>query len=59
MSRKKLKHCNAVHSLGAIAILVRTGAQTREFEERFLTFGIKYRVIGGQDFMKDWKFVMP
>ncbi len=38
------------HSLGAIAILVRTGAQTREFEERFLTFGIKYRVIGGPRF---------
>lgn len=38
------------HRLGEMAILVRTGAQTREFEERFLTFGIKYRVIGGPRF---------
>lgn len=36
--------------LGSMAVLVRTAAQTREFEERFLTFGIKYRVIGGLRF---------
>jgi DNA helicase-2/ATP-dependent DNA helicase PcrA len=34
-------------SLNQMAILVRAGFQTREFEERFLTLGIPYRVIGG------------
>jgi DNA helicase-2/ATP-dependent DNA helicase PcrA len=33
-----------------MAILVRAGFQTREFEERFITLGINYRVIGGQRF---------
>jgi DNA helicase-2/ATP-dependent DNA helicase PcrA len=33
-----------------IAILVRTGAQTREFEERLMVFGLPYRVIGGPRF---------
>jgi DNA helicase-2/ATP-dependent DNA helicase PcrA len=33
-----------------IAILVRAGFQTREFEERFITLGIPYRVIGGPRF---------
>ncbi|WP_033406187.1 ATP-dependent helicase [Kiloniella laminariae] len=37
-------------SLDSMAILVRAGAQTREFEERFLTLGIPYRVIGGARF---------
>lgn len=37
-------------SLGQIAILVRAGFQTREFEERFVTLGIPYRVIGGPRF---------
>ncbi len=36
--------------LSDIAILVRTGAQTREFEERFITLGLPYRVIGGPRF---------
>ena len=36
--------------LGQIAILVRTSAQTREFEERFLTLGLAYRVVGGLRF---------
>ncbi|TXH32662.1 MAG: DNA helicase II [Rhodospirillaceae bacterium] len=36
--------------LGDIAILVRAGFQTREFEERFITLGIPYRVIGGPRF---------
>jgi DNA helicase-2/ATP-dependent DNA helicase PcrA len=36
--------------LGHIAVLVRAGAQTREFEERFITVGIPYRVIGGPRF---------
>ena len=38
------------HSLNEIAILVRAGYQTREFEERFFTLGIPYRVIGGPRF---------
>ena len=38
------------HSLNEIAILVRAGFQTREFEERFITLGIPYRVIGGPRF---------
>jgi DNA helicase-2/ATP-dependent DNA helicase PcrA len=38
------------HRLGEIAILVRTGAQTRAFEERFLTLGLPYRVVGGPRF---------
>src|SRR5215470_13002679 len=36
--------------LGDIAILVRAGFQTREFEERFITLGVPYRVIGGPRF---------
>ncbi|MBM3572446.1 MAG: DNA helicase II [Alphaproteobacteria bacterium] len=36
--------------LASIAILVRAGFQTREFEERFLTLGLPYRVIGGPRF---------
>ncbi len=38
------------HKLGQIAVLVRAGFQTREFEERFLTLGMPYRVIGGPRF---------
>ncbi|GAC1339928.1 MAG: UvrD-helicase domain-containing protein [Acetobacteraceae bacterium] len=38
------------HSLGEIAILVRTTAQTRAFEERMITLGIPYRVVGGLRF---------
>jgi DNA helicase-2/ATP-dependent DNA helicase PcrA len=37
-------------ALSDIAILVRAGFQTREFEERFLTLGLPYRVIGGLRF---------
>src|SRR5262249_31566554 len=37
-------------ALADIAILVRAGFQTRGFEERFLTMGIPYRVIGGLRF---------
>ncbi len=36
--------------LDEVAILVRAGFQTREFEERFITLGIPYRVIGGPRF---------
>jgi DNA helicase-2/ATP-dependent DNA helicase PcrA len=38
------------HKLSQIAILVRAGFQTREFEERFITLGLPYRVIGGPRF---------
>ncbi|MCB1592429.1 MAG: UvrD-helicase domain-containing protein [Alphaproteobacteria bacterium] len=37
-------------SLGQIAVLVRTGFQTREFEERFIKLGLPYRVVGGPRF---------
>jgi len=36
--------------LTTMAILVRTSAQTREFEERLITLGIPYQVIGGLRF---------
>ncbi len=38
------------HALREIAILVRAGFQTREFEERFITLGIPYRIVGGLKF---------
>ena len=37
-------------NLSDMAILVRASFQTREFEERFITLGIPYRVIGGPRF---------
>ncbi len=36
--------------LNDIAVLVRTGFQTREFEERFIKLGLPYKVIGGPRF---------
>lgn len=33
--------------LSEMAILVRAGFQTREFEERFLTLGVPHRIVGG------------
>ncbi|MHA1153824.1 MAG: ATP-dependent helicase [Alphaproteobacteria bacterium] len=36
--------------LSETAILLRTGAQSREFEERFITLGLPYRIIGGARF---------
>lgn len=36
--------------LGQMAVLLRTGFQTREFEERFIKLGIPYRVVGGPRF---------
>ena len=36
--------------LGNIAILVRASFQTREFEDRLLTLGLPYRVVGGLRF---------
>ena len=38
------------HKLNDIAILVRASFQTREFEERMITLGIPYRIIGGPRF---------
>ena len=38
------------HKLSEMAILVRAGAQTRAFEERLITLGIPYRVVGGLRF---------
>jgi DNA helicase-2/ATP-dependent DNA helicase PcrA len=37
-------------ALNQIAVLVRAGFQMREFEERFITLGIPYRVVGGPRF---------
>jgi DNA helicase-2/ATP-dependent DNA helicase PcrA len=37
-------------NLSQIAVLVRAGFQTREFEERLLVLGIPYRVVGGPRF---------
>jgi DNA helicase-2/ATP-dependent DNA helicase PcrA len=37
-------------SLAEIAILVRAGFQTRAFEERMITLGVPYRIIGGLRF---------
>ncbi len=38
------------HPLNEMAILVRASFQMREFEERFITLGLPYRVIGGPRF---------
>ncbi|RAI38942.1 ATP-dependent helicase [Rhodoplanes roseus] len=38
------------HRLDEIAILVRASFQMREFEDRFVTLGLPYRVIGGPRF---------
>lgn len=37
-------------NLSQMGVLVRTGFQMREFEERFIQLGISYRVIGGPRF---------
>ena len=38
------------HSLDQMAILVRASFQMREFEDRFVTLGVNYRVVGGPRF---------
>ena len=38
------------HALSQIAILMRASFQMREFEDRFVTLGLPYRVIGGPRF---------
>ncbi|MGA7073820.1 ATP-dependent helicase [Bradyrhizobium sp.] len=40
----------AKENLNEIAILVRASFQMREFEDRFITLGLSYRVIGGPRF---------
>jgi DNA helicase II / ATP-dependent DNA helicase PcrA len=35
------------HKLAHMAVLVRATFQTREFEDRFITLGVSYRIIGG------------
>ena len=37
----------AKENLNEVAILVRASFQMREFEDRFVTLGLPYRVIGG------------
>jgi DNA helicase-2/ATP-dependent DNA helicase PcrA len=41
---------NRGHKLNDMAVLVRAGFQTREFEERLITLGLPYRIIGGARF---------
>ncbi len=42
-----------------MAILVRASFQMREFEDRFVTLGLNYRVIGGPRFYERWKSATP
>ena len=50
-SATRSRRCSARrHALSEIAILVRAGFQTREFEERFIALALPYRVIGGPRF---------
>jgi DNA helicase-2/ATP-dependent DNA helicase PcrA len=44
------QHQRRGHLLNDMAILVRASFQMREFEERFITLGLNYRVIGGPRF---------
>lgn len=47
---QRSRHGESGWSLSQIAVLVRAGFQTREFEERFNTMGIAHKIIGGQRF---------
>lgn len=53
-ARAVVEDIEAIQRLGeklaSMAILVRAGFQTREFEERLITTGVPYRVIGGPRF---------
>ena len=50
-SARRSSSCSAQgHKLNEIAILVRASFQMREFEDRFVTLGLPYRVIGGPRF---------
>ncbi len=44
------QHQRKGHLLNDMAILVRASFQMREFEDRFVTLGLNYRVIGGPRF---------
>ncbi len=44
------RHSVGRHALNDMAILVRASHQMRAFEDRFLTIGLPYRVIGGPRF---------
>ena len=44
------QHQRNGHMLNDMAILVRASFQMREFEDRFVTLGLNYRVIGGPRF---------
>ena len=44
-------------NLSQIAVLVRAGFQTREFEERFIAIG-RLTALSGRDFMNGLKSVM-
>ena len=44
------QHQRKGHRLNDMAILVRASFQMREFEDRFVTLGLNYRVIGGPRF---------
>ncbi len=44
------RHRKGGHKLDEIAILVRASFQMRAFEDRFMTLGLPYRVIGGPRF---------
>lgn len=44
------RHGEKGWSLNQMAVLVRAGFQTREFEERFIQVGVPYKVIGGLRF---------
>jgi DNA helicase-2/ATP-dependent DNA helicase PcrA len=45
---EQLRVCG--EALGSMAVLVRAGFQTREFEERLITVAMPYRVLGGVRF---------
>ncbi len=49
-SRMESLHRDERHPLAEMAILVRAGFQTRAFEERLMTLGLPYRIIGGLRF---------
>ncbi len=43
-------HQKRGNSLNEVAVLVRAGFQTREFEERMISLGLPYRIVGGARF---------
>ena len=53
-ARVAVEEIEALHRAGTklreMAVLVRTGSQTREFEERLIVTGVPYKVLGGLRF---------